>query len=193
MNSPSTVTTERLVLARHQPHDFDDCVAMWRDPAVVRLIRPTPFDESETWSRMLRYVGHWEFMEFGYWTIRTLAGGEFCGEIGFAYTHREVPAEYAGAPEFGCTLVQSAWGRNIAKEATHAALGWMDQERGLNRTIALTAEANRAAIALAQSAGYVRRQQVPYEGHAFVLMERGVDGQPHPPRPHTQLARPSSP
>lgn len=172
LHSSSSIITERLLLARHQPEDFDDCVAMWRDPAVVRLIRSTPFDASETWSRILRCVGHWEFTGFGYWTIRTRAEHRFCGEIGFAYTHRDMPPEYAGLPEFGCTLARSAWGRNIAQEATHAALDWMDQREGLQRTIAITDERNRAAMALGYSVGYVRREAIPFEGHAFALMER---------------------
>ena len=167
-----TVMTNRLILDRHQLEDLEDCLAMWQDPFVVRLIRATPFDRRETWNRLLRYVGHWELHGFGYWTIRTRAESRFCGELGFAYTHREMPTGFEGLPEFGCTLARSSWGRNIAQEATDAALEWMDHQKGLRRTIAITDEANRAALALGRSAGYVRRQTIAFEGRPFALMER---------------------
>ena len=153
---------------------------MWQDPDVVRLIRATPFDASETWSRMLRYVGHWEFTGFGYWTIRSRAEQGFCGEIGFAYTHRQMPDGYAGLPEFGCTLVRSAWGRNIAWEATHAALDWMDNHLGMRRTVAITDQNNHAAMALAKSAGYMLRQIIDFDGRAFALLERDARAPLHP-------------
>lgn len=172
VNETWTIVTDRLILDRHQLDDFDECLAMWQDPAVVRLIRATPFDTRETWNRLLRYVGHWELKGFGYWTIRTRAEHRFCGELGFAYTHREMPAGFEGLPEFGCTLARASWGCNIALEATQAALDWMDRHAGLRRTIAITDERNRAAIALGRSTGYVHRQAILFEGRAFALMER---------------------
>ena len=74
--------TSRLVLSAHQAADFQDLVEMWGDPAVVRFIGGRPFTPEEVWTRLLRAVGHWPLMGFGYWVVRERAGGRFVGEAG---------------------------------------------------------------------------------------------------------------
>lgn len=172
--APSRIVTTRLILERHQHDDFADCVAMWQDPEVVRLIRDRPFDASETWSRVLRCVGHWEFTGFGYWTIRDREQGTFCGELGFAQTHRAMPPGYADLPEFGCTLARHAWGRRIGTEAGTAALAWMRRHGDANRVVAITDENNAAALAMARSLGFQRRQRMTYDARDFCLMEHAL-------------------
>ena len=62
---------------------------MWADPVVVRYIRPTPFNEEETWARVLRYVGHWALLGFGFWVVEDKETGGFLGEAGFLNFHRD--------------------------------------------------------------------------------------------------------
>lgn len=62
-----TLETERLILRGHGVDDFGDSAAMWAEPEVVRHIGGRPFTREESWSRLLRYIGHWSALGFGYW------------------------------------------------------------------------------------------------------------------------------
>lgn len=53
------ITTERLTLRPHLLADFEDSLAMWADPAVVRYVGGEPSSPEEAWSRLLRYAGLW--------------------------------------------------------------------------------------------------------------------------------------
>ena len=76
--------TERLRLRGHRLEDLSDSAAMWADPRVTQYIRPRPFTAEESWARLLRYIGHWALLGFGYWVIEEKATGKFIGECGFA-------------------------------------------------------------------------------------------------------------
>src|ERR1700729_2426842 len=83
--------TERLILRAHGIDDFVHSAAMWADPEVTRYIGGKPLSEEETWARLLRYVGHWSLLGFGYWVVEEKATGNFAGEIGFADYKRDGP------------------------------------------------------------------------------------------------------
>ena len=74
-----TLTTNRLTLLPHQPHDLDEMIAMWEEPAVHALITGRPFTRQESWERLLRYIGHWEALGWGNWLIRETATGRLVG------------------------------------------------------------------------------------------------------------------
>jgi RimJ/RimL family protein N-acetyltransferase len=73
--------TERLRLRGHRLDDFVQCAAMWADRNVTRHIGGKPLTEEESWTRLLRYVGHWALLGFGYWVAEEKASGNFVGEI----------------------------------------------------------------------------------------------------------------
>jgi RimJ/RimL family protein N-acetyltransferase len=94
-----TIETERLRMRAYRLDDFKDCAAMWADPVVVRCVGEKPFSKEEVWSKMLRYVGHWSLMGFGYWAIEEKASGDHVGEIGFADFKRDIQPSLPGMPE----------------------------------------------------------------------------------------------
>jgi RimJ/RimL family protein N-acetyltransferase len=61
--------TDRLLLRGHRPEDLDDCKALWGDPDVTRHIGGRPFSGEEVWTRLLRYVGHWCWLGYGFWAV----------------------------------------------------------------------------------------------------------------------------
>src|SRR5262245_47305269 len=93
--------TERLRLRGHRVEDLEACAAMWADPVVTRHIGGKPFSREETWSKMMRYAGHWALMGFGYWAVEDKASGTFLGEAGFAEFRRELSPSIEGLPEVG--------------------------------------------------------------------------------------------
>src|SRR6266852_5354978 len=102
------VDTERLTLRGHRLEDFGECAAMWADPEVTRHIGGRPFSAEEVWTKLLRYVGHWSLMGFGYWVIREKASGRFVGEVGFADFKRDIEPSLVSAPEIGWALASWA-------------------------------------------------------------------------------------
>ena len=86
------IETPRLTLRGHRLDDFSDCAAMWADPIVTRHIGGKPFSEEDTWTRLLRYAGHWLLLGFGYWAIEEKDTGSFVGELGIRRLQTRHPA-----------------------------------------------------------------------------------------------------
>jgi RimJ/RimL family protein N-acetyltransferase len=90
MTQAPTLETERLSLEGHKLQDLPDCRALWMDPMVTRFIGGKPSTSQEVWHRLLRYVGHWAVLGFGYWVASEKASGRFVGEVGFADWKRDL-------------------------------------------------------------------------------------------------------
>jgi RimJ/RimL family protein N-acetyltransferase len=96
--SPSipSLETERLLLRGHRREDFAECCAMWGDAAVTRFIGGRPFPKDEVWTKLLRYVGHWSVLGYGFWVLEERGTGRFAGEVGFADFHRDITPSLRG-------------------------------------------------------------------------------------------------
>ena len=84
------IETKRLRLRGHRLDDFGDVAAMWADANVTKQLRDQPFTREESWTRLLRYVGHWALLGFGYWVVEDKQTGQFLGEVGFADYERDL-------------------------------------------------------------------------------------------------------
>jgi RimJ/RimL family protein N-acetyltransferase len=164
--------TERLSLRRHRIEDFPDCAAMWSDPNVTRYIRESPFSEEETWTRLLRVIGHWALLGFGYWAIEEKGTGNFLGEVGFADYRRELKPSLAGIPEIGWVFASHAHGQGYATEAVRAVSEWGEAHLGVMRTACIIAPENAASIRVAAKCGYREFQRTTYHGHATQMYVR---------------------
>ena len=87
---PPVLKTDRLILRPHRVEDFDVSAAMWADPDVVRYVTGAPSARPLSWGRLLRYIGHWQALGFGYWVVETRDDGRFLGEVGFADHRRDI-------------------------------------------------------------------------------------------------------
>lgn len=166
------VDTPRLSLRRHALADFADSAAMWADPIVTRHIGGRPFSPEECWSRLLRYVGHWHVLGYGYWVIREKATGRFVGEVGFADFQREIDPPL-GAPEAGWALAPWAHGKGLATEALAAALRWADAHFAPPaKTVCIIDPPNLASVRVAEKCGYQRVRETIYKGEPTLVFER---------------------
>ena len=171
-----TLQTERLILRPHRREDFDHCAAMWANPDVVRYIGGKPFTREEVWARLLRYAGHWQWLDFGFWALEEKATGAFAGELGFAEFMRDLDPPIVGTPEIGWVLSPHAHGRGYATEAVRAAVAWGDVKFNGARTVCLIDPENSASIRVAEKCGYAQARQVTYRNHDTRLFERVVSG-----------------
>ena len=164
--------TERLVLRAHTLEDFPDVLDTWSDPAVVRHIGGRPATEEEVWTRLLRYVGHWPLLGFGFWRIGERETGRYAGDIGFFDGRRGLGPDFDGVPEAGWTLAPRVQGRGLATEALRAILAWGDERLPAARTVCMVHPENAASIAVAAKFGYREFSRATFKDAPTVLFER---------------------
>ena len=170
--SVPSLETSRLVLRGHRREDLEDAMAMWSDADVVQYVGGQPLDLEQVWTRLLRYVGHWAVMGFGYWVVREKRTQRFVGEVGFGDFQRVSVPELRGAPEAGWAITPEAQGRGFATEAVEAAHSWIASVHGAARTICMIAPDNDASLRVAKKCGYRSWTQAQYRGEPALLLER---------------------
>jgi len=168
--------SERLRLRGHGLRDFAACAAMWGDPVVSRQLGRKPFTEEESWTRLLRYVGHWSLLGFGYWVVEEKTSGKFAGEVGFADYKRDMQSPVKGLPEIGWVLPAWAHGKGYATEAAKAALRWGDEHFSPPRTTCIISPENVASIRVAEKCGYRDLQLTLYKGQPTIVFAREAGG-----------------
>ncbi|OYX05003.1 MAG: GNAT family N-acetyltransferase [Caulobacter vibrioides] len=167
-----TLTTDRLTLAPPTLADFEDSLAMWMDPRVVKHVGGRPFTEEESWTRLMRARGLWEVLGFGYWAVRETATGRYVGEVGFADLRRELEPNLYGLPEMGWVLAAWSHGQGFGTEAVRAGLAWIDQALAPEVVPCIINVENAPSIALARKVGFTLKTQATYKGSPILMMER---------------------
>jgi RimJ/RimL family protein N-acetyltransferase len=167
------IETERLILRGPCAADLDACASMWGDPAVTRFIGGRPLTREESWARILRYVGHWALLGFGYWAVEERGTGRYVGEIGFAEFKREAKPSFEGTPEMGWVLAPWSHGKGFATEAVRAALAWGEATLPSRRTVCMIESGHVASIHVARKCGYVDFGSTAYRGETLLMFERG--------------------
>ncbi len=185
--SAPVIETDRLVLRGHRLDDFAPCAALWADPEVTRFISATPSTEEETWTRFLRYAGHWAMMGFGYWAIDERTTGRFIGHVGFAEYRRAVVPPLDG-PEIGWVLARSAAGMGYATEAARAAVDWGDRHLGDRATVCIIAPAHARSIRVAEKLGYRPAGAGSYKGRDVGIFRRAARSGSQSPSRTAQIA-----
>lgn len=174
ITSAPNLETDRLILRAHTTDDFEDCAAMWADPAVVRHISNSPSTPEQSWSRLLRYAGHWALLGFGYWVVQSKDDSRYIGEVGFADYKREISPSLAGRPEAGWVLKAGEHGRGFASEAVSRIHQWADTHLGVPETVCILAPEHTASINVAQKVGYAKDTVGRYHGNPTLIMVRSI-------------------
>ncbi|MGL4243728.1 MAG: GNAT family N-acetyltransferase [Beijerinckiaceae bacterium] len=167
--------TNRLRLRGPRIGDFGAMAAMWGDSEVVRFISGVPSTQSESWSRLLRYIGHWHAMGFGYWIVEDRMTGAVLGEVGLA-DHKRDMLPPLDAPEIGWVIARAAWGKGIATEAATAAVAWADGHIPGDRTVCIFDPEHAASRRVASKLGYVDSVMARFRDKPTLVMERRKGG-----------------
>lgn len=164
------LVTPRLRLRAHTLSDLDAMAAMWADEGVTRHITGKPSTREESWGRMLRYVGHWTLMGYGYWLIEEKESGRYVGDGGFIAGQRGVEG-MLDAPEQGWAIAPSQQGKGYATEAVSAMISWAEGQLGPVLTCMVSPD-NPASIRVAEKAGYREYARAEYKGEPSILYRR---------------------
>lgn len=169
--------TPRLILRTHRLDDFEPLAAMWADPVVTRHVGGGPCSAEGSWTRLLRYIGHWTLLGFGYWAIEEKESARFVGEIGFADYKRNIDPPLDGMPEIGWALASRVHGRGYATEAALAVSAWGDGRLQADRTACLIHPENAASIRVAGRCGYRESRRTAYRGEPTIVFVRDKPGE----------------
>lgn len=167
---PPTLSTDRLVLTPPAPGDLADIAALNADPAVMGPIGAAVQTREQSWHRVLRYIGHWQALGYGHWTVRD-GEGAFLGSVGLMDSRRDSVPSFEGVVEAGWAFMTAAHGRGYAREACAAMLAWADAA-GIARTVCIIAPGNAASLRLADRLGYGGAVAATYADKPVVLLER---------------------
>src|SRR5262249_18531506 len=149
-------------LRGHRRSDFDAIAAMWGDLEVARHITGKASTREESWARLLRYGGMWQFVGYGYWGGVERGGGRVVGEGGVAKFQRGTDPPLRDLPEAGWVLTPSAQGKGYATEAMGAVLDWSDAHLKLP-VVCMLAPENPTSMRVAEKCGFVKVAEGTYK------------------------------
>ena len=172
MTEAPLLKTDRLTLRKHNVEDFVALHAMRTEPAVYRHITGHPQTREESWSRLLRYTGHWTLLGFGYWVVEERESGAFIGEMGFAEYHRDIDPSFGDRPELGWALKTDSHGKGYATEALTTITAWGDVHFGKRETACMITPENTASIRVAGKIGFRENLRTTYKGKPVVVFYR---------------------
>lgn len=169
------IETPRLILRGHSLADFEIAADMWGDPRITRYIA-RPFTREECWARLMRYVGHWTLLGYGFWAITEKASGAFIGEGGFADFRRDMawPAGISAAEsahETGWVLAGPHHGKGYASEAMLAATNWADAHFNC-RTLCIIDPENAPSLSVAARCGFAPAGTAEYKESQVTVFAR---------------------
>ena len=166
------IETDRLVLRRYEAEHFADVAELSSLPETFRYSERGPMSSDEAWSRLLRHIGHWTVMGFGFFAIEEKLSGRFVGEAGLNDFRRGLGSDFDGVPEIGWTITPSAQGRGYATEAAQAVLTWMGERFDASCVVCLIHTSNAPSLRVAEKLGFVGFSECIYRGYPAVRLER---------------------
>jgi RimJ/RimL family protein N-acetyltransferase len=164
------IETERLILKQFTLDDFPALQACWSTPEMAKISGGEIPTAEMVWARLLRYIGHWQALGYGYWAVFEKATNQYAGAFGFQDAHRDTTPKLT-YPEAGWTLIPEVRGKGYASEALAAILLWAD-ETFASPVCCIIAEENKRSNYLAERFGFELQNYVSYRGKQVRLLVR---------------------
>lgn len=164
---PPSIKTQRLIIRRHVPQDFEPMRSFFSDEEATRFLDMTPEQKTEEAIHALLddVIGSYDSGEPIFaMAIVEKEGGRFVGSCGMApedLDPREIQIFYVILPEFQ--------GRGFASEAAAGLVERAFSKLGVDRLFASMAAENVASVKVAEKLG------MTFEG----LVERELNGVAH--------------
>jgi RimJ/RimL family protein N-acetyltransferase len=171
--SAPTLTTSRLILRAHTRADYEALHAIWSHKEVMRFIGGRASTRQDSWFRLMRYLGHWSLMGYGYFALCERDSGRYIGDMGVANHKRGLHPDFDDAPETGWVLAPETFGKGYATEAMGAVLGWFEAVHGKGRTVCMIESLHTKSHKVALKLGYQPFTEVMVGEDAITLFQRG--------------------
>ena len=152
------ITTERLLLRRWKPEDFEPFCAMNADAEVMRHF-PSTLSREQTAAGVKRAEAH--FVRHGWGLFAIEHEGVFIGYIGLF--HVPFKAHFTPAVEIGWRIARTYWNRGLASEGARACLDFGFSQLGLKEIVAFTTPGNLASLRVMQKVGMLHDPQGDFE------------------------------
>lgn len=164
--------TDRLVLRGFRLDDLDALTAMWALPETVRYIGGTPQTREQSWMRLLRHIGMWNLMGFGFWAVTEKASGRLVGQAGFHEMRRDLTPSIEDTLEAGWGLLPDVQGRGYASEALQAIMPWAAVNHPDKAITCIIDPDNAASIRLAERHGFRQFARSAYQESEVIILRR---------------------
>jgi RimJ/RimL family protein N-acetyltransferase len=168
------IETERLVLRSYRIDDYAAIHRMFSDGRMFAYSHRGPMRSEESWSQLLRQIGHWSALGYGIFAIEDKATGALVGETGFCDFRRGLGPHFDGCPEATWSILPEAQRLGLAGEAAAAAAAWLDRQQRFARSVCLIHERNVASLRIAAALGYRPFAAITYRGYPARLFERAA-------------------
>lgn len=162
--------TENLILKQFTLDDFPALKACWTTPEMAKINGGENPTAEIVWTRLLRYIGHWQALGYGYWAVFEKSTNRYAGSFGFQDAHRDTTPELE-YPEAGWTLIPEFRGKGYANEALAAILHWADKTFS-SPVCCIINEDNTRSNYLAERFGFQFQSYVNYRGKQVRLLVR---------------------
>ena len=143
--------TQRLILKKTAPSDFDDLLALRSDPDVMKYIGDGKIKTPEDIKWFLDMaIPYQQKHGIGFCSVFEKESGDFIGQAGlfhisFHEEHPDIEAAYR--------LHKKFWGNGYATELATALINWGFEHLPVNRLVALINPENTASRHVLEKAG----------------------------------------
>jgi RimJ/RimL family protein N-acetyltransferase len=172
LNAAPWLETERLILRASRSSDLDPIWKMWCEPQVYKFIAGKPATKENSWRGILRDVGQWQMVGFGFWILEEKSSGNIIGEAGFLDCKRDIVPSMNETPEMGWVLFTAYHGKGFATEAMQKIASWGDKKLTQDMTACIIDPKNTASLRVAQKLGFKQVAQTTYQGEPTLLFHR---------------------
>ena len=160
--------TDRLLLRRITPDDFDDLLALYTDPDVMRYSPNGPMGRDEVQEWLDRNLSSYSSWGLGMYAV-VLRDGGFAGVCGInRFDDVEGRLEF----EIGFRMAKRHWNRGITTEAAAAVRDHGFGELGLQRLVSLVDPRNIPSVRVAEKVGMAFDRPVRFLGmdlHCYAI------------------------
>lgn len=166
------ITSERLTLRAYRLDDYEAMHRLMSSPQAHPDPQRPPHSAEDSWTRLLRHIGHWAQFGYGFMALEDRATGRFVGEAGFSFFRRGLGEQYQDAPEATWTILPEYRNRGLATEAAAAAHRWLHRNAGVERTLCMIHAANAPSLRVAEKLGYSELGGVSHRDEPAIFFVR---------------------